>query len=415
MLTSLLRIWLTRSWKPFLFTNDFSQRLDYKRVRNLGLYVHIPFCRKICDFCPYCKVLFHEETAERYFKALIKEIQFVGQKGEKKQVTSLYFGGGTPALMISYLGKLIEELQKYFDIQQGIGVELHPDDITEENMKMLKKYGVTMVSVGIQSFQEKCLHHLGRKSYDYKKIFKILKDMNFQVIDVDFIFAIPGQTAAMLKKDIKQAFTYGATQVSTYPFIDFTFAKNQTRPMGEWSKKRLLESIRKYCDKNQLDRTSVWTFAKPQTKKYSSVTRENFLGFGVSATTLLKHEFKINTFSIDAYIKRIDQGILPTSLTLHFTQRQRAVYHLFWAAYSLQMNSYEFQKEFGISIEKLFGFELWVAKWMRLIKPTPYGYQLTSRGAYYFHLIEQKYTGAYIDKMWNISGKCAFPKKIVLK
>lgn len=99
IITSLTRMWLTRSTKPFIFKNEYDNVLSYQDCDNLGLYVHIPFCRSICNFCPYCKVRYSKDLCDRYIDALLREIHAVGgQQSGKKETNSLYFGGGTPAL-----------------------------------------------------------------------------------------------------------------------------------------------------------------------------------------------------------------------------------------------------------------------------------------------------------------------------
>lgn len=415
LLTSLMRVYLTRSFKPFKFKNTYHNLLEFENTKELGLYVHIPFCRSICSFCPYCKVVYDKYVATRYKSALMKEIEIVGsQLTEKKTVTSLYFGGGTPALMLNDLGDIIDTLKKYFNITQGIGVELHPDDINREALNTLKLAGITMVSVGIQSFDEKCLFALGRKGSDTYEKLKLVREVNFEVIDVDLIFAIPHQTEESLIADIDKAFSGGATQISTYPFIDFTFADNLYKPMPEKVKKQMLSSISSYCREIGKERTSVWTFAEKNTAKYSSVTRDNFLGFGVSAASLLRDEFKINTFSIDAYIDRVKRNQLPTSLTLTFSLRQRAVYYLFWSAYSTRIYPDKFEEMIDRPLCEMYGFELWLSQKLGFVKKRDNHYCLTDKGAYYYHFIEQAYTTAYIDRMWNISRSTAFPDEVVL-
>jgi oxygen-independent coproporphyrinogen-3 oxidase len=416
LLTSLLRVLLTRSFKPFIFENKYQDKLDFENLNDLGLYVHIPFCRSLCGFCPYCKEIYDKEKADAYKIALLKEIG-IACKGmrQKKQVTSLYFGGGTPALMLDDLKDIINKLKEYFIITGGIGAELHPGDISEENLAKLKSAGVSMVSIGIQSFNNECLGKIGRNEDSFIEKLQLVRNYLFEVIDVDLIFAIPGQTAEMLENDLRTAFENGATQISAYPFIDFTFADNKSKPMTEKEKKKMLKKLTEYCDQNNLIRTSVWTFAKPGTEKYSSVTRDTFLGFGVSATTLLKDSFKINTFSIAEYIKRINHDLLPTSLTLNFTKRQRAVYYLFWSAYSMKIDLDRFKNIVGIPLKVMFSLEFLLARKTKLIRKKGNTYELSAVAANFYHFIEQVYTTAYIDKMWNISRNIAFPDKIILK
>ena len=415
-MTSLLRIWLTRSFKPFEFKNRHDNRLDFEGLDQLGLYVHIPFCRSICSFCPYCKVLYDQDLSERYLEALLAEIEIVGGTLDApKEVTSLYFGGGTPALMVDSLADIITALKKYFIIRGGIGVELHPENVRVETLDTMKFAGVIMISIGVQSFDESCLTALGRSEPDYRRIFEAVRKSGFETVDMDLIFAIPGQTARILKKDIETAFANGATQISTYPFIDFTFADNRYKPLPEKEKKKMLSEITAFCAYMGCQRTSVWTFARPGTEKYSSITRDNFLGFGVSATTLLKDQFKINTFSIEGYINRIENGELPTSLTLDFSLRQRAAYYLFWSAYSMRISPDGFLSYFGKPLESMYGPEIGLCVLLGLLIKKGTDYELTEKGAYYYHYIEQAYTTAYIDKMWNISRNEPFPEKIILK
>lgn len=93
-------MWLTRTWKPFLFTKEYDKKLSFQDTENLGLYIHIPFCRSICSFCPYCKVPYEKEALDRYVDSLIKEIHMVGRMNAgKKKVSSLYFGGGHQPLL----------------------------------------------------------------------------------------------------------------------------------------------------------------------------------------------------------------------------------------------------------------------------------------------------------------------------
>lgn len=415
IVTTAARMWLTKSTKPFCFTNEYDNNLIYNDCENLGLYVHIPFCRSICSFCPYCKVVYDKKVCQSYVDHLLKEIKMAaGNIKERKKVTSLYFGGGSPALAIDSLKEIIDCIRKYYIITEGIGLELHPYDVTVETLTLLKQFGITKISIGIQSFQDKFLHILGRPDFNYKQMKDALKQIPFETVSMDFIFALPEQTADDLKSDIENAFSIGANHIAIYPFIDFTFTKSRINAMNKKDKRKLLDNITIYCKENGYARESIWTFSKSGKEKYSSMTRDNFLGFGCSATTLLKKQFKINTFSISDYEKRIDEGNLPTSLTIRFTLRQRMLYYLFWTAYSTKVDSRDFEKFFGIQLQKMYGLELWIAKKFGFITDNNGLYEMTLKGAFYYHYYENFYTLSYIDKMWGIMKAEAFPNKIEL-
>ena len=293
-------------------------------------------------------------------------------------------------------------------------MELHPDNVTPSLLQTLKDAGVTRISIGIQSFQEKFQAVLGRSLIDRTALASSLSTVPFQTVSMDFIFALPGQTFEDLKLDIDTAFSSGANHIAVYPFIDFTFTSSPIPPMPKDEKRRLLDAVTAYCLENGCTRNSIWTFSKEETARYSSMTRDNFLGFGCSATTLLRDQFKINTFSTEEYCRRIDRGLLPTSLTLRFSLRQRMVYYLFWTAYSTQVSDRDFECFFGVPLKKAYGLELALAKLLGFVTEEDGIYRMTLKGAFYYHYYENFYTLAYIDKMWGIMRKEAFPERIEL-
>ena len=412
-ITSLTRMWLTRTVKPFTFKNEYDRILPFMECENLGLYVHIPFCKSICDFCPYCKVRYSADLCDKYIDALIKEIHIVGgQNTEKKTVTSLYFGGGTPALAATRIKEIVDALNEHFIITDGIGLELHPDNVNVETLQILKDAGVTKISIGIQSFCNKYQKILGRKKIDTSAMMSALAAVPFETVSMDFIFALPGQTYNDLKSDIDTAFSLGANHIAVYPFIDFTFTKSPVVAMPKKEKRQLLDAITQYCLSKGYLRDSIWTFSSKPNAKYSSMTRDNFLGFGCSATSLFKEQFKINTFNVESYCDRIASNNLATSLTIRFTKRQRMIYWLFWTAYSTKVNTKDFEKFFGVPLKKMYGFELWLSKRLGFVKEYDGIYEMTLKGAFYYHYYENFYTLSYIDKMWGIMRKESFPKEI---
>ena len=415
IITNLTRMWLTRSTKPFLFQNEYDRELPYGDCDSLGLYIHIPFCENICGFCPYCKVLYNRESCDRYLDALLQEIHLVGSRhAGKKEVTSLYFGGGTPTLAADRLGEIIAAVREHFVITEGIGIELHPDHVTPALLSILKEAGVNKISIGVQSFASKYQDILGRPAVDAAAMKRALSEVPFETVSMDFIFALPSQTFTDLKNDIDTAFQSGANHIAIYPFIDFAFTSGTVSTTSKKEKQALLNEITCYCSSQGYIRSSIWTFSADKNASYSSMTRDNFLGFGCSATTLLKNQFKVNTFSVEAYCKRIAEGELPTSLTLRFSPRQRMLYYLFWTAYSTRVDAAAFESFFGISLKKAYGFELKLAKLLGFAVEKDGIYQMTLKGAFYYHYYENFYTLAYIDKMWGILKDEAFPQKITL-
>lgn len=237
-------------------------------------------------------------------------------------------------------------------ILKSIGVELHPDNVNADVLQVLKDAGVTKISIGIQSFCSKYQKILGRKAIDTDAMKAVLTAVPFETVSMDFIFALPGQTYDDLRSDIDMAFSLGANHIAIYPFIDFTFTESQISALPKKEKRKLLDAITEYCYRQGYSRSSIWTFSSRSDANYSSMTRDNFLGFGCSATSLFKEQFKINTFDVGLYCERIGSGDLATSLTIRFTKRQRMIYWLFWTAYSTKVNTMDFENFFRSAAEE---------------------------------------------------------------
>ena len=250
---------------------------------------------------------YSKDLCDRYIDALLQEIHLVGSQHHGK------IRNDQPIFRRRHAGACSAGLKEIIDAismrisssPEGIGIELHPDDLTPSVLTTLKTAGVTKISIGIQSFQEKFQHILGRSPINAAAIKKILSEIPFETVSMDFIFALPNQTFDDLKADLDAAFQNGANHIAVYPFIDFTFTSSPLEAMPKKQKRVLLDAITQYCMECGYFRTSIWTFSSQKNAQYSSMTRENFLGFGCSATTLLKEQFKINTFSVDAYCRRI--------------------------------------------------------------------------------------------------------------
>jgi len=415
MIARLLSAVLKRSLKPFVFTSG-PPRAAADDGHKLGLYVHIPFCTTLCAFCPYFKVPYDRALVPHFVGALTQEIRSAAATDSgRRSVSSVYFGGGTPALLTDHLPAIRTVIDESFGVDGPCGIELHPDDIGAGTATELRAAGFDMVSIGIQSFQGHCLRSLGREPADLSHRIAMMRDGGFAVVDVDLIFGMPDQRVRDIQEDFRIAASHGATQISTYPFIDFTYAGNKRKPVGRRQKRKLLNAVLEVSDEVGFERTSVWTFARKGTGRYSSVTRDGYLGFGPSAASLLRSSFSVNVFSVPEYVRALQGGRSPTALSVDLTKRERALFWFFWNAYNLKIERGVFTELFGGSIEDAFGLELKVARRLGILERRNNAYAVTAKGSYLFHLIEQQYTNQYIDKVWRLSTETPWPERLVLR
>jgi coproporphyrinogen III oxidase-like Fe-S oxidoreductase len=135
----------------------------FEGIDSLGLYLHVPFCHQICPYCPYNKEIFDVVLAERYTGAVLEEIDRYSAIAGGLPVTSFYIGGGTPTTMLQTgLPTILEHIYRRFNMQCGIHMESHPNDLSPANLSTIDAMGVEHLSIGIEALQDRHLRTLCR-------------------------------------------------------------------------------------------------------------------------------------------------------------------------------------------------------------------------------------------------------------
>jgi oxygen-independent coproporphyrinogen-3 oxidase len=183
-----------------------------------AMYVHIPFCKSICSYCDFTKVFYSFLYEEKYLKALFKEIS----ESMVNKCNTIYIGGGTPSVLSNLgLEKLLAFLNKYLDNDYEFSIEVNPETINEDKVKLFAKYGINRVSIGVESFNEDILKILNR-NHNYKDIENCVSLLNKYKISnysFDFIYGINGLTLKHLENDFKQIDKLKPKHLSFYSLI----------------------------------------------------------------------------------------------------------------------------------------------------------------------------------------------------
>lgn len=183
----------------------------------LGVYVHVPFCASTCDFCAFYQ---KQPTANEVAEFLSGVERESGLVNWPRPVTTVFWGGGTPGMLAPRdLARLAETVRARFaGSPREWTVELAPASVTDERLAVLREAGVTRVSMGVQSFQPELLDALGRQ-HTREQIFRAydrIRGAGFPVVNLDLMFALPGQTAAEWAGDVREAVGLGPDHLSTY-------------------------------------------------------------------------------------------------------------------------------------------------------------------------------------------------------
>ena len=269
-----------------------------------AVYIHIPFCNQICTYCDFCKFYYNKKWVKEYFEALKREIKKT-YKGEK--ITTLYVGGGTPsALDVSELKELFQIISS-FNLSNAIEFtfECNSEDLTEEKLKILKKYKVNRLSIGVQTFNKTMLKTLNRKISlnNLKKAFTM-----FDNINLDLMYALPNQSLKDLKKDIDAALKLNPTHISLYSLIiepnTVLYIKNQEE-LDENIQKHMYDCLCEKLSYNGYFHYEISNFCKSGYESKHNLTywnNDEYYGFGLGAAGYINGIRYENTRSIKKYI-----------------------------------------------------------------------------------------------------------------
>lgn len=190
--------------------------MSYNMDRELGIYLHIPFCLNKCLYCDFLSFASTIEQREKYVDTIIKEINLY----PKFKYKTVYFGGGTPSLLnIEHIQKILNSLN--IDKNAEITLEINPKTVDFNKLKQFKQIGINRLSIGIQSFNNKYLKLLGRvhNSFEAINTFEMARKVGFDNISLDLMFALPEQNLNDLKNDLKILFSLKPEHISIYSLI----------------------------------------------------------------------------------------------------------------------------------------------------------------------------------------------------
>lgn len=402
----------------FVFLKHENPEVDSSDFDSLHLYIHIPFCAQCCPYCPYNKVAYDAVLSEQFFKALHTEIDFYHNKLGKINITSLYFGGGSPALFPEHIASVIEHVKQSFNLSEDICIEMNPNDCSLNNLQILKNAGVKTVSVGVQSFQDDNLNFIGRK-YNGELAIKAVERVCsiFDSVNIDLMFALPSQNNQSVEKDIAKAISMDVNQVTCYPLFTFPYTtvgeyrkgKNVKMPkLGK--RKKQYYTIYDTLTNADFDQVSVWSFKKGGGSKYSSVTRDGYLGLGAGAGTHLPHGYYLNTFSVEAYNKKLNDNKFPTAMKFALDEKLNDLFWLYWRFYDARIPIAQFDLRFAKDkrMQRLFG----VLKITKMLISNNDEYVLTRRGSFWLHLAQNYFSLGYINTIWHDALNKDYPEKI---
>lgn len=315
-----------------------------------ALYVHIPFCDHICTYCDFYKMVSKKETHERYIDYIIKELHY--RKSYLDDIKTIYIGGGSPScLSLELLEKLFHAFSTIIDMKKVVEytIEMNPKDIINSNfnqevinsqktdystksiIKLLQKYGLNRISLGIQSFNDEKLVFLGRNHTgdEAKKAIEIIKNANSFSLNCDLIYGINDDEEDLILKDLQILTFLGVESISTYALsiedktiLNRLYKNKDFVPVSDDKDRYLYDSICNFLANHHYNHYEISNFAKAHHESKHNLTywnNELYLGLGANASYYLGNKRYTNINNLSAYFEGIDNKQLAYKEEIELT------------------------------------------------------------------------------------------------
>ena len=292
-------------------------------MKRLGLYIHIPFCDRICNYCDFTAFQGANSKIKEYVEALKKEIELKGNKNFL--IDSIFIGGGTPSFIDGkYIFEILEKVKENFTVLDNIeiSIETNPKTFDEKKLEYYKSTKINRVSIGVQSFNDKILKELGRNhnSKEALESIELVKKFDFD-INLDLIFGYQSQIIEDVLYDFEMVKNINPEHISYYALIieektKFKALQNAGKLdfLDEETERKMYHLIVEKLEEMGMNQYEVSNFAKVgkesvHNKKYWNC--KEYLGLGISAHSYLNDERFSNTVNLSKYIKELHNGNIP--------------------------------------------------------------------------------------------------------
>lgn len=294
-----------------------------KDNRPMGIYIHIPFCSKKCDYCDFVSYSMDTKAQQLYLEALFTEIDMLKNKFMDRTFDTIFIGGGTPSIVYEgFIASLARKLYSSFHFADKIefSIEVNPSSFTKEKFFEYVEAGVNRISVGVQCLDQKLLANHGRfqSIENVRETFRILRESEFPNVNGDIMIGLPGQNKKsviqtikfLLKNKVKHVSTY-ALQIEKHTMLYDKLRRGKVKKMKDKDILALYEIIYKMLSKEGFKRYEISNYAKPgfeckHNMKYWDDT--SYLGLGVSAHSFIDGYRYYNTKRLDTYIDAMNEN-----------------------------------------------------------------------------------------------------------
>jgi len=374
---------------------------------NIGLYIHIPFCRQKCLYCDFPSWAGKEDQMQRYVDALTKEIRNRSREYSDRTVVSVFFGGGTPTtLSIPILEQLMQALFENWNIAEDaeITTEANPGTLGSEMADALKKMGFNRLSMGVQAWQNRLLKDLGRihTIESFQENYKAVREAGFANVNTDLMFALPNQTMEDWQETVKNMIALAPEHISAYslileegtPFYD-KYEKGELEPAEEDLDREMYHWAVDYLAEMGYEQYEISNFAKKDRQsRHNRIywEAEEYLGMGLGSHSYMNGERFHNIYDLQEYIKADgDVSLLKEDVEI-ITEEDALAEFMFLGLRLTEGVSFDrFRERFGQEMKNIYGSQIEELVRDGLLEEDETGIRLTRRGVDISNFVFEKF------------------------
>nr|MBP3598336.1 oxygen-independent coproporphyrinogen III oxidase [Eubacterium sp.] len=352
-------------------------------MEQTGLYIHIPFCVRKCQYCDFLSFSANEEERKTYVMRLNEEIRRAADFfPEIRNVDSIFIGGGTPSILSEgQMNQLFEGLHHSFEIDSmaEISVECNPGTATLEKLKQYQKLGINRLSIGVQSLQNRELQKLGRihKSQEAIQTYHMAREAGFENINLDLMSGIPEQSMASYEKTLFEICRLAPEHISAYSLIveegtPFYDQYAEKPPVSEDIDRQMYELTKEILAQYGYHRYEISNYAKSgfackHNLKYWS--GGDYLGLGLGAASKLGNVRYKNEADMTLYLQKIKQNNAIHEIEEVLTEEDRMAEFFILGLRKMQgVSRKEFEAQFAKTVEEQYGDTIRRMKEMNLLQ-----------------------------------------------
>lgn len=301
--------------------------------KEIGIYIHIPFCKQKCYYCDFVSYVNQKEKEEKYIESVL--IQIDSYNFANYNVNTIYIGGGTPSFIdVKLIKNIVTKLKEKINLKnvKEFTIEINPGTVDKNKLEQYRSLGINRLSIGLQSTKNKILKQIGRihTFEDFTQTYIYAREVGFKNINVDLMIGLPNQLMLDLKESVEQIININPEHISVYSLIIEKGTKLEKLINGglvklpnEELERNMYWYVKNTLEKNKYNHYEISNFAKEGYESKHNLNcwnQKEYIGFGVAAHSYIEDKRFSNICNLDKYIENIRSGYIEQNIIIEEEQ-----------------------------------------------------------------------------------------------